>query len=198
MNNKLMKDNPVEVTDEKAALIENLVMHVMDQMPDALQVALPALNAHPNDPRVLLLTIMAALMDRKPDHALRFLHRFTKNWRSVEKVADLKQKYDLRVNIEPVQTLELISQVQRVSLVIKRRKGERKLALDWNPIGRQLDPLPCEWNFVAEGARVICDDQLHIVSPAGHEPCPQCGKEYCGSVRRAVARNAAGKRGNCR
>src|SRR5690242_11530528 len=84
MNNKLMKDNPVEVTDEKAALIENLVMHVMDQMPDALQVALPALNAHPNDPRVLLLTIMAALMDRKPDHALRFLHRFTKNWRSVE------------------------------------------------------------------------------------------------------------------
>jgi predicted RNA-binding Zn-ribbon protein involved in translation (DUF1610 family) len=95
------------------------------------------------------------------------------------KVSDLKQKYDLRVNIEPVQTLELISQVQRVSLAIKRRKGERKLALDWNPIGRQLDPLPCEWSFVAEGSRVICDDQLHIVSPAGHAPCPQCGKEYC-------------------
>lgn len=95
------------------------------------------------------------------------------------KVADLKQKYDLRVNIEPVQTLELISQVQRVALAIKRRKGERKLALDWNPIARQLDPPPCEWSFVAEGSRVICDDQLHIVSPAGHAPCPQCGKEYC-------------------
>jgi hypothetical protein len=95
------------------------------------------------------------------------------------KVSDLKQKYDLRVEIEPVQTLELISQVQRVSLAIKRRKGERKLALDWNPIGKQLDPLPCEWSFVAEGLRVICDDQLHIVSSAGHAPCPQCGKEYC-------------------
>ncbi len=95
------------------------------------------------------------------------------------KVADLKQKYDLRVNIEPVQTLELISQVQRVALVIKRRKGERKLALDWNPIARQLDPPPCEWSFVAEGSRVVCDDQLHIVSPAGHAPCPQCDKEYC-------------------
>jgi hypothetical protein len=95
------------------------------------------------------------------------------------KVADLKQKYDLRVNIEPVQTLELISQVQRVTLVIKRRKGERKLALDWNPIARQLDPPPCEWSFVAEGSRVVCDDKLHIVSPAGHAPCPQCGKEYC-------------------
>jgi len=95
------------------------------------------------------------------------------------KVSDLKQKYDLRVNIEPVQTLELISQVQRVTLVVKRRKGERKLALDWNPIARQLDPPPCEWSFVAEGSRVVCDDQLHVVSPAGHAPCPQCGKEYC-------------------
>ncbi len=95
------------------------------------------------------------------------------------KVADLKQKYDLRVNVELVQTLELISQVQRVTLVIKRRKGERKLPLDWNPIARQLDPLPCEWSFVAEGPRVVCDDQLHIISPAGHAPCPQCGREYC-------------------
>jgi len=95
------------------------------------------------------------------------------------KVADLKQKYDLRVNIEPVQTLELISQVQRVTLIVKRRKGERKLALDWNPIARRLDLTPCEWSFVAEGPRVVCDDQLHIVSPAGHAPCPQCVKEYC-------------------
>ncbi|MBO0857144.1 MAG: hypothetical protein J2P21_01555 [Chloracidobacterium sp.] len=95
------------------------------------------------------------------------------------KVADLKQKYDLRVKIEPVQMLELISQVQRVALAIKRRKGERKLALDWNPIARRLDPPPCEWGFVAEGSRVVCDDQLHIVSPAGHAPCTQCGKEYC-------------------
>jgi hypothetical protein len=95
------------------------------------------------------------------------------------KVADLKQKYDLRINIEPVQTLELISQVRRVTLVIKRRKGERKLALDWNPIARQLDPPPCEWSFVAEGSRLVCDDQLHIVSQAGHASCPQCGREYC-------------------
>src|SRR5262245_40019048 len=84
MNNKLMKDDPVEVTDEKAALRENLVKHVLDQLPNALQAALPALNAHPNDPGVLLLTVTAALIDRKPDQALRFLHRFTKNWQSLE------------------------------------------------------------------------------------------------------------------
>jgi superfamily II DNA or RNA helicase len=84
MNNKLMKDDPVEVTDEKAALRENLVKHVLDQLPNALQAALPALNAYPNDSRVLLLTVTAALIDRKPDQALRFLHRFTKNWQSLE------------------------------------------------------------------------------------------------------------------
>src|SRR5262249_27630419 len=36
------------------------------------------------------------------------------------KVADLKQKYDLRVKVEPVQTLELISPVERITLIIKR------------------------------------------------------------------------------
>jgi superfamily II DNA or RNA helicase len=84
MNSKLMKDDPVEVTDDKAALRENLVKHVLDQLPNALQAALPALNAYPNDPEVLLLTVTAALIDRKPDHALRFLHRFTRKWQSLE------------------------------------------------------------------------------------------------------------------
>jgi len=84
MNNKLKEDDPAEVTDEKAALRANLVKHVLDQLPNALQAALPALNADPNDPGVLLLTVTAALIDRKPDQALRFLHRFTKNWQSRE------------------------------------------------------------------------------------------------------------------
>jgi len=84
MNNELEKDDPVEVMDEKAALRANLVKHVLDQLPNALQAALPALNADPNDPGVLLLTVTAALIDRKPDQALRFLHRFTKNWQSRE------------------------------------------------------------------------------------------------------------------
>src|SRR5882672_10916874 len=88
MNNKLIKDDPVEVPleviDEKTALKENLVKHVLDQLPNALQAALPALNAYPNDSGVLLLTVMAALIDGKPDHALRFLHRFTRKWQAIE------------------------------------------------------------------------------------------------------------------
>jgi hypothetical protein len=95
------------------------------------------------------------------------------------KVADLRQKYDLRVTIELEQTLILTSPVQRLELTIKRRKGERRVALDWHPLVRRLDPPPCEWSSTAEITRVVCDDALHLVSPAGHAPCAQCGKSYC-------------------
>ncbi len=95
------------------------------------------------------------------------------------KVADLKQKYDLRVTVEWSQTLELLCPAQRLELLIKRRKGERKVTLDWNPIARCLEPLPCEWSYTADAARVVCDDALHLVSLAGHAPCQHCAKEYC-------------------
>jgi hypothetical protein len=95
------------------------------------------------------------------------------------KVVDLKQKYDLSVTVELSQVLEIVSPVQRINLLIKRRKGERKLALDWNPVVRKLEPLPCEWSYTKEASRIVCDDALHLVSLAGHSPCPDCGKEYC-------------------
>ena len=95
------------------------------------------------------------------------------------KVSDLKQKYDLRVTLELSQTLELICPVQRLELLIKRRKGERKMPLDWNPLVRALEPLPCEWSATADKGRMICDDKLHCVSLPGHAPCENCNKEYC-------------------
>jgi hypothetical protein len=95
------------------------------------------------------------------------------------KVADLKQKYDLRVQVELIQRAEIICPVHRVGLVIKRRKGERRLALDWNPLTRRLDPMPCEWGQAWERIREVCDERLHVTTAAGQAPCPQCGKGYC-------------------
>ena len=95
------------------------------------------------------------------------------------KVVDLKQKYDLRVTVNLSQVLEILSPVHRINLLIKRRKGERKISLDWNPLLRKLEPLPCEWGYTTEAARIVCDDALHLVSLAGHAPCETCGKEYC-------------------
>ncbi|MGH9839371.1 MAG: DEAD/DEAH box helicase [Blastocatellia bacterium] len=68
--------------DDPKLLKAKLLDQVTRRDPAALRDALPALNANPKDPAVLLLTVTAALLAEKPDQALRFLHRFTKTWQS--------------------------------------------------------------------------------------------------------------------
>src|SRR5215475_2777459 len=76
MNN----NSTANTSGDPVTLKSNLIEHLQNSRQDALPVALPALNANPQDPEVLLLTIIAALFDKKPDHALRFLQRFQKKW----------------------------------------------------------------------------------------------------------------------
>jgi hypothetical protein len=95
------------------------------------------------------------------------------------KVADLQQKYALRVEVAWNQTLEVVMPVQRIAILIRRRKGERQLMLDWNPLARKLDPPPCEWSYTQSAVRMVCDDRLHLISPAAHAPCANCEKAYC-------------------
>jgi predicted RNA-binding Zn-ribbon protein involved in translation (DUF1610 family) len=83
------------------------------------------------------------------------------------------------VTLEWVQTLELVMPVQRFAVLIKRRKGERLLTLDWNPLARRLEQAPCEYSYTWERPREVCDEALHLLSPAAHGPCPQCGRVYC-------------------
>jgi hypothetical protein len=95
------------------------------------------------------------------------------------KVEDLRQKYNVRVDVAVSQSLELIMPVQRFELLIKRRKARRQLQLDWNPLLRRLDLPPCESTFTMDAARMVCDDRLHVVSPAAHGPCANCHRAYC-------------------
>jgi hypothetical protein len=92
---------------------------------------------------------------------------------------DLRRKYALRVTAEWVQTLEIVMPVQRLELVLRRRKGERLLSLDWNPLARRLEPLPCAFGDPAERGRLVCDDALHLVTSSGLAACANCGKTYC-------------------
>ena len=64
-------------------------------------------------------------------------------------------------------------------MLIKRRKARRRLQLDWNPLLRKLETPPCEHTFTTDAARMVCDERLHVVSPAAHGPCPNCQKAYC-------------------
>ena len=95
------------------------------------------------------------------------------------KVADLRQKYALRVDVVWSQTLEVVMPVQRVEILIRRRKGERQITLDWNPLARKLDIPPCEYSYTQSPVRLACDDRLHLTSPAAQAPCAGCAKAYC-------------------
>jgi hypothetical protein len=107
------------------------------------------------------------------------------------KLDDLGHKYALRVTLEWIRTLELVMPVVRLEVLVRRRKAERVVWLDWNRMARRLESPACEDSFASERPRLACDDAVHLVSANGLAPCPGCGKAYC----RACHRNGCPKCG---
>ena len=95
------------------------------------------------------------------------------------KLDDLSRQYATRITVEWVQTLELVMPVYRLSVQIRRRKADRTIALDWNPLARRLEAPVCEATFGIERPRLVCDDALHLVVPAALGPCANCGRAFC-------------------
>jgi len=95
------------------------------------------------------------------------------------KLDDLARQYATRVTVEWVQTLELMMPVQRFTAQVRRRKADRTIRLDWNPLARRLETPMCEWSASAERPRLVCDDALHLVVPAALGPCQSCGRPFC-------------------
>jgi hypothetical protein len=95
------------------------------------------------------------------------------------KLSDLSHKYALRISAEWVQTQELIIPVHRLSVLLRRRKAERTLIMDWNTYLRRLELPLCEASFSTERPRLVCDTALHLVAPSGLAPCEGCGRSYC-------------------
>lgn len=95
------------------------------------------------------------------------------------KLGDLCHNYALRVSVDWVQGLELFVPVQRFQVLVKRRKGEKLMRLDWHPAVRLMEPPPSDWGLGIGRSRLVCDDQLHITDPAGQSPCPSCGRAWC-------------------
>jgi hypothetical protein len=100
------------------------------------------------------------------------------------KLDDLAHKYALRVTVDWVQTLDLVMPVHRLTVQLRRRKAERVIALDWNPLARQLEAPPCEASWSTDRPRLLCDEALHLVAPAGLAPCAGCGRVYCRACHR--------------
>jgi hypothetical protein len=95
------------------------------------------------------------------------------------KLDDLRHNYALRVTVKWMQGLTLFTPVRRYDVLIKRRKGERMIRIDWHPALRKIEPMFCDWGTGTGRARLVCDDHLHLTDPEGQAPCPSCGKAWC-------------------
>jgi hypothetical protein len=100
------------------------------------------------------------------------------------KIDDVGRQYAMRVTVAWVQTLELIMPVQRFEVQIRRRKAQRVIHLDWNPLARKLESPLCEFSRAAKPPRLVCDDAIHLVTPAGLAPCLTCAKPFCRACHR--------------
>ncbi len=100
------------------------------------------------------------------------------------KLNDLRHNYALRITVQWVQALELYLPVQRFDVLIRRRKGERLIRLDWHPAVRMAEPPPCDWGSGLGRVRMVCDQKLHLTEPAGQAPCPSCAEPWCRACHR--------------
>jgi hypothetical protein len=103
------------------------------------------------------------------------------------KVEDLRHNFALRVTAECVQGLMVLAPVHRYDLLIKRRKGERAIAIDWHPAARLMELPPCDWGAGAGPVRLVCDERLHLTDAAAGA-CPSCGKSWCRACNTACPR----------
>lgn len=95
------------------------------------------------------------------------------------KLNDLRHNYALGVKLEWVQALVVIAPVQRHTVLVRRRKGERNIALDWHMPVRQMELAASDWGTGLSHERLACDEHLHLTDIAGQAPCSSCGKPYC-------------------
>jgi hypothetical protein len=95
------------------------------------------------------------------------------------KLDDLRNHYATRVVVEWLQALDLYTPVQRFAVLIRRRKGERRIVVDWHPVVRLLEPPPCDWGAGLDHVRLVCDDKLHLTGRDGQEVCHSCARGWC-------------------
>ena len=121
----------------------------------------------------------AALPDSNPKRRREELRAEAIGREYRAKLDDLERQYAMRVTVEWVQTLELVMPVHRFAVQIRRRKADRTILLDWNPVARRLEPPACEATASSGRPRLVCDDALHLVVPSALGPCTDCGRAFC-------------------
>ena len=178
------------------AMIEARVRPLLDrQMRESMEPFLRAMrrrlerdrnrvHAYHDDLRGASLKRLGALARAEGDRAEADRRRETLRVEAIEqeyraKLDDLRHNFALRVTVEWVQALDVYVPVHRLDVLIRRRKGERVVRLDWHPLVKMAEPPLCEAGLGLDRVRLVCDDKLHLTEPAGQAPCPSCGKPFC-------------------
>ena len=142
------------------------------------------IHEYHDDLRRTALMKLAALASATGEKAEADRRRETLRAAAIEreyaaKLDDLRHNYALRVTVDWMQGLTLFAPVHRYGVLIKRRKGERIIHIDWHPAIRMIEPPPCDWGTGIGRARLVCDDHLHLTDLGGQAPCQSCGKAWC-------------------
>jgi hypothetical protein len=96
------------------------------------------------------------------------------------KLRDLTARYTLRVRLDPIALVAVAMRVAEVRIRLRRRKGEREIALHVPPYARAPDALACVACPGTTRAPLLCDDALHVLCEAcapdagGRPRCPAC------------------------
>ena len=80
--------------------------------------------------------------------------------------------------------------VQRFDVLIRRRKGERVVQLDWHPLVKTAELPLCEAGLGVDRIRLVCDDKLHLTEPAAQAPCLPAASRFAALASRRPARAA--------
>jgi hypothetical protein len=94
------------------------------------------------------------------------------------KIEDLVRKYSLRVRIGLAGCLLLALPVREISVLLIRKKEERRRVVHWNPVLRFLEPLLCEACSGRAHPLYLCE-RVHCLCKECWAPCPACGKSFC-------------------
>jgi hypothetical protein len=192
---------PATLADHVRRVLEPAVRHELEPFVRAMRRRLDRdrnrVHDYHDDLRTASVRKLAALVAARGDKADADRKRETLRIAAIEreyaaKLEDLRHNYALRVTVEWVQGVELLVPVQHYEVLIKRRKGERLVRLDWHPAVRLAEPPPCDWGAGVERTRLVCDDKLHLTEPAGQAPCPSCGKAWCRACHPACPRCGQG------
>jgi hypothetical protein len=180
--------DPVGLQARISPLLENKVRRELEPFLRGMHRRLDRdrarIHEYHQDLRLNALKRLAALAGAANEKAEAERRRETLRVAAIEreyaaKIEDLRHNYALRVTVNWIQALEVFVPVHRYEVLIKRRKGERLVRLDWHAAVRSPEPPVCEFGLGLDRARLVCDERLHLTDAAGQAPCPSCGKAWC-------------------